>query len=318
LKIAISKEVKTAVLVLLSIGMLIWGYTFLNGKNIFSSSRTFFVEYDNVEGLTTASSVTINGMVVGKVHHISLRDQGKLLVELMMTENVDVPKSSKAIIYSPGFIGGKQIALDINYNDPELAKGGDYLQAGSLTGLIDGLGEKVDPIAKKLDSVLYNVNILVQTINKTLDPAAQKNLQDALAQLNAAMTNVNTITGKFDRIVSSNETKINNIVSDFNTTSKNLSTFSNDLDKIQLQKLQDIINKFDNAASNLDNMMTDINSGKGNLGKLMKEEQLYQNLEDATKELNQLLEDVKLNPRRYINISVFGKKAAPYEEPVKP
>lgn len=318
MKIAISREVKTAVLVLLSIGMLIWGYTFLNGKNIFSSSRTFFVEYDNVEGLSTASSVTINGMVVGKVHHISLKDQGKLLVELMITENVDVPKSSKAIIYSPGFIGGKQIALEINYKDPELAQSGDYLQAGSLTGLIDGLGEKVDPIAKKLDSVLYNVNILVQTINKTLDPAAQKNLQDALAQLNAAMTNANAITGKFDRIVSSNETKINNIVSDFNTTSKNLSAFSNDLDKIQLQKLQDILNKFDSAASNLDNMMTDINSGKGNLGKLMKEEQLYQNLEDATKELNQLLEDVKLNPRRYINISVFGKKAAPYEEPVKP
>lgn len=318
MKIAISREVKTAVLVLLSIGMLIWGYTFLNGKNIFSSSRTFFVEYDNVEGLSTASSVTINGMVVGKVHHISLKEQGKLLVELMMTENVDVPKSSKAIIYSPGFIGGKQIALEINYKDPELAQSGDYLQAGSLTGLIDGLGEKVDPIAKKLDSVLYNVNILVQTINKTLDPAAQKNLQDALAQLNAAMTNANAITGKFDRIVSSNETKINNIVSDFNTTSKNLSAFSNDLDKIQLQKLQDILNKFDSAASNLDNMMTDINSGKGNLGKLMKEEQLYQNLEDATKELNQLLEDVKLNPRRYINISVFGKKAAPYEEPVKP
>ncbi|SEH66062.1 phospholipid/cholesterol/gamma-HCH transport system substrate-binding protein [Paenimyroides aquimaris] len=318
MKIAISREVKTAVLVLLSIGMLIWGYTFLNGKNIFSSSRTFFVEYDNVEGLSTASSVTINGMVVGKVHHISLKDQGKLLVELMMTENVDVPKSSKAIIYSPGFIGGKQIALEINYKDPELAQSGDYLQAGSLTGLIDGLGEKVDPIAKKLDSVLYNVNILVQTINKTLDPAAQKNLQDALAQLNATMTNANAITGKFDRIVSSNETKINNIVSDFNTTSKNLSAFSNDLDKIQLQKLQDILNKFDSAASNLDNMMTDINSGKGNLGKLMKEEQLYQNLEDATKELNQLLEDVKLNPRRYINISVFGKKAAPYEEPVKP
>lgn len=318
MKIAISREVKTAVLVLLSIGMLIWGYTFLNGKNIFSSSRTFFVEYDNVEGLSTASSVTINGMVVGKVHHISLKDQGKLLVELMITENVDVPKSSKAIIYSPGFIGGKQIALEINYKDPELAQSGDYLQAGSLTGLIDGLGEKVDPIAKKLDSVLYNVNILVQTINKTLDPAAQKNLQDALAQLNVAMTNANAITGKFDRIVSSNETKINNIVSDFNTTSKNLSAFSNDLDKIQLQKLQDILNKFDSAASNLDNMMTDINSGKGNLGKLMKEEQLYQNLEDATKELNQLLEDVKLNPRRYINISVFGKKAAPYEEPVKP
>ncbi len=316
MKIAISKEVKTAVLVLLSIGMLIWGYTFLNGKNIFSSSRTFFVEYDNVEGLSTASSVTINGMVVGKVHHISLKGQGKLLVELMMTDNVDIPKSSKAVIYSPDLLGGKQIALQINYDDPTLAKSGDYLPAGQLNGLIDSLGQKVDPIAKKLDSVLYNVNILVQSINKTLDPAAQKNLQEALAKLNTTMGNANAITGKFDRIVSNNETKINNIVSDFNTTSKNLSAFSNDLDKIQLQKLQDILNKFDSAASSLDKMMSDANNGKGNIGKLMKEEQLYNNLESATKELNSLLEDVKLNPRRYINISVFGKKAQPYAEPV--
>lgn len=317
MNLKISREVKTALLVLLSIGMLIWGYSFLRGKNIFSSSRTFYVEYENVEGLTTASSVTINGMVVGKVHSISLKEQGKLLVELMMTEDVDVPKTSKALIYSPGFIGGKQIALDINYKDATLAQSGDYLNGGQITGMIDGLGEKVDPIAQKLDSVLYNVNVLVGSINKTLDPIAQKNLQEALAELNATMKNANGITSKFDRIVSTNETKINNIVSDFNTTSKNLSAFSNDLDKIQLQKLQDILNKFDSAASNLDQMMKDVNSGKGNIGKLLKEEQLYQNLENTTKELNQLLEDVKLNPRRYINISVFGKKAEPYAEPIK-
>lgn len=314
MKIAISREIKTAVLVLLSIGMLIWGYTFLNGKNLFNSSRTFFVEYDNVEGLSTASSVTINGMVVGKVHHISLKGQGKILVELVMTDDVDIPISSKAVMYSPDLIGGKQIALQINYNDATLAKSGDYLQSGKMTGMIDDFTQKVDPIAKKLDSVLYNVNILVQSINKTLDPAAQKNLQESLAQLNATMGNANAITGKFDRIVSTNEAKINNIVSDFNTTSKNLSAFSNDLDKIQLQKLQDILNKFDSAASSLNQMMADANSGKGNIGKLMKEEQLYNNLESATKELNQLLEDVKLNPSRYINISVFGKKAQPYQE----
>ena len=148
MKIAISKEVKTAVLVLLSIGMLIWGYTFLNGKNIFSSARTFYVEYDNVEGLSTASSVTINGMVVGKVNNISLKEQGTLLVELTMTDKVAIPKSSKAVIYSPDLLGGKQIALQINYNDPELAESGDFLQSGSVAGMLDTLGAKVDPIAK--------------------------------------------------------------------------------------------------------------------------------------------------------------------------
>lgn len=313
----LSKEIKTAILVLVSIALLIWGISFLNGSNIFSSSRKFYVKYPNVEGLSTASTVTINGLVVGKVNNIKLEGNGELLVELLMTDPVDVPKSSKAMIYSPSFLGGKQISLDINYKDAALAQSGDFLTGGNVSGLLDGLGEKADPIVQKLDSVLYNVNVLVSNINRTLDPAAQKNLQDALAELNATMKNANAITGKFDRIVTTNESKINNIVSDFNKTSSNLSKFSSELDKIQLEKLQDILNKFDQSASSLQALLNDVQNGKGNIGKLMKEEELYQNLEKASKELNQLLEDVKLNPKRYINISVFGKTAQPYQEPTK-
>lgn len=314
----ITKEIKTAILVLVSIALLIWGIMFLSGTNLFNSNRKFYVVYPNVEGLSTASSVTINGLVVGKVSRIQLREDGELLVELLMTDPVDVPKSSKAVIYSPSFIGGKQIALQINYKEADLAQDGDFLEGGNMSGLLDGLGEKADPLIQKLDSVLYNVNVLMTSVNQTLNPEAKKNLQDALAELNATMKNAHQITSKFDRIVSTNESKINNIVSDFNNTSKNLSAFSDDLDKIQLEKLQDILTKFDSAAATLDQMMKDMDSGKGNLGKLLKEEQLYHNLEGATKELNQLLEDVKLNPRRYINISVFGKKAEPYTEGVTP
>lgn len=314
----ITKEIKTAILVLVSIALLIWGIMFLSGTNLFNSNRKFYVVYPNVEGLSTASSVTINGLVVGKVSRIQLREDGELLVELLMTDPVDVPKSSKAVIYSPSFLGGKQIALQINYKEADLAQDGDFLEGGNMSGLLDGLGEKADPLIQKLDSVLYNVNVLMTSVNQTLNPEAKKNLQDALAELNATMKNAHQITSKFDRIVSTNESKINNIVSDFNNTSKNLSAFSDDLDKIQLEKLQDILTKFDSAAATLDQMMKDMDSGKGNLGKLLKEEQLYHNLEGATKELNQLLEDVKLNPRRYINISVFGKKAEPYTEGVTP
>ena len=311
----ISKEIKAAILVLASVGLLIWGISFLAGTNLFSKKRVFYVKYPNVEGLSTASSVTINGLVVGKVNNIELQKDGELLVELLMTNDVEVPKSSKAVMYAPSFLGGKQISLEINYQDPTLAQTGDFLTGGNMSGLLDGLGEKADPIVHKLDSVLYNVNVLVGSLNNTLNPETQQNLQNALAELNATMKNANAITGKFDRIVTTNESKINAIVSDFNKTSENLSAFSNELDKIQLQKLQDILNKFDQAATTLNNLMTDVDQGKGNIGKLLKEEQLYQNIEDVTKELNELLEDVKLNPKRYINISVFGKTSQPYVAP---
>ncbi len=309
----VTKEIKTAILVLVSIALLIWGITFLSGSNIFNSTRKFYVVYPNVEGLTTASSVTINGLVVGKVNKIQLMENGSLQVELLMTDPVDVPKTSKAVMYSPSFLGGKQISLEINYNETNFAQDGDFLEGGNMSGLLDGLGEKADPLIQKLDSVLLNVNKLVESINTTLDEETQKNLQEAIAELNQTMKNANGITSKFDRMVTENESKINNIVNDFGQTSKNLAAFSDDLDKVQLEKLQEILAKFDSAAASLDNMMKDVENGKGNLGKLLKEEQLYQNLEGATKELNELLEDVKLNPRRYINISVFGKSAAPYK-----
>lgn len=310
----VTKEIKTAILVLVSIALLIWGISFLSGSNLFNATRKFYVVYPNVEGLSTASSVTINGLVVGKVSKIQLLESGSLQVELLMTDPVDVPKTSKAVIYSPSFLGGKQIALQINYNEATLAQSGDFLDGGNMSGLLDGLGEKADPLIQKLDSVLLNVNNLMVSLNTTLNEETQKNLQEAIVELNQTMKNANGITSKFDRIVSENESKINQIVSDFGQTSKNLSAFSEDLDKIQLEKLQEILTKFDSAAASLDHLMKDIENGKGNLGKLLKEEQLYQNLEGATKELNQLLEDVKLNPRRYINISVFGKSAAPYKE----
>ncbi len=308
----VSKEIKTALLVLVSIALLLWGYNFLKGKNLFDSSRKFYVEYTNVEGLSTASAVTINGLGVGKVNHIAIQPNGKLLVEILMTNPVEIPKSSKAIIYAPALIGGKQIAIETNYASREMAESGDYLIAGTQAGLLDGLGAKADPVMQKLDSVLYNVNKLVIGINGTLDPVAQKNLQNALAELNQTMVNAKGITSKFDRIVSSNEGKINNIMTDFNTTSQNLNKLSTNLSQADLNA---IVSKFDHAATNLDNLISSIDRGEGNIGKLMKDETLYKNLNKASKELSQLLEDVKLNPKRYVSISVFGKNAGPYVAP---
>lgn len=308
----ISRELKTAILVLSSLALLIWGYNFLKGSDLFGSSKKFYVNYDNVEGLAPGAGVTISGLVVGKVNSIILNEKGKLLVEILMTNPIEVSKSSKALIYAPGFIGGKQISIEPNYADTNMAVSGDFLASGTQLGMLDSLGEKADPIAKKLDSVLLNVNTLVKSINNTLDPVAQKNLQNALAELNKTMINANGITTKFDRIVTNNEGRIDGIMTNFNATSKNLNTLSNDLAQSDIKA---IIGKFDNAASNLDKLLADIDKGNGNIGKLMKDEALYNNLNKASKELNQLLEDVKLNPKRYINISVFGKNPGPYVEP---
>lgn len=309
----ISRELKTAILVLSSIALLLWGYNFLKGSDLFGSSRKFFVDYENVEGLAPGASVTINGLVVGKVSHINLSDNGKLMVEIIMTNSIEIPKSSKAIIYSPGFIGGKQIAIHLNLEDKNFAEDGDHLHGESDPGMLDSLTEKVEPITHKLDSVLYNVNKLVISLNQTLDPVTQQNLQNAIAELNQTLANANHITQKVDKVLVTNQGKIDGMMTNFNATSKNLNTLSTDLVQADLKAT---IQKFDNAAANLDKLFADIQNGNGNVGKLMKDENLYNNLNKASSELNMLLQDVKLNPKRYINISVFGKKTEPYVEPV--
>lgn len=308
----ISKEIKTALLVIGSLALLIWGYNFLKGKDLFSSNRTFYVNYDNVEGLNQASTVTINGMIVGKVNNIFMNNEGTITVELSVNSPIEIPASTVAEIYSPGMLGGKQVALIVDFSDGNLASSGDFLNSGVKIGLLDGLSGKADPIMVKLDSVLYNVNQLVVGLNNTLDDSLKASLQNSLAELNHTLKNTTQITTGFNRIIADNEQKIGTIVSDFSETSGNLKQMSEELAQADLKATLD---KFEETADNLSNMMAKIESGEGNLGKLINDDELYNNLEGTSKELNQLIEDIKLNPKRYLNISVFGKKSTPYEEP---
>ncbi|WP_165773010.1 MlaD family protein [Avrilella dinanensis] len=310
----ITKEIKTALLVLGSLAILIWGYNFLKGKDLFGNNRIFYVTYENVEGLTQASTVTLNGMVVGKVNKISIGDNAKIVVEISINNPIDIPASTVAEIYSPGMLGGKQIGLIVDYSDTNLAKNGDYLVSGIKLGIVDGLSGKADPIMIKLDSVLYNVNKLVVGLNNTLDDDLKNSLHNSLAELNQTLKNATQITSGFNRIVGDNEQKIGTIVSDFEQTSGNLKTMS---DQLAQADLKSTLDKFEQTAESLSAMMAKIDNGEGNLGKLINDEQLYNNLEGTSKELNQLIEDIKLNPKRYIHISVFGKNPGPYEEPKK-
>lgn len=313
----LSKEIKTAILVIVSFVLVLWGITFLRGNDLFNAGKKFYVKYENVEGLTTASKVTVNGLVVGRVSKIDLQDDGSLIVELSINKPVDITKNTKAVIYAPSMLGDKQIFLDIDRSTNNLADNGDFLANGSVNGLIDNLGAKADPIMAKLDEVMTNVNALLVNVNNTLDPATQKNLQDAIANLNHSMKNVNGTTLKVDQMVATNQPKLNNIVNNFNKSSDNLAQFSLQLDKIEVENLQKIINNLESTTISLNTMLNDLNNGKGTAGKLLKDEKMYNNLEKASKELGQLLQDLKLNPKRYINLSIFGKKNIPYTEPIQ-
>ena len=152
----ISREIKTAILVIASILLFIWGYGFLKGKDLFTNYRTFYVEYQNVEGLATAAPVTINGLVVGKVNSIKLQNTtGKLIVELLIKSDFPISKSSIVKIYEPGLIGGKQIQIIPNLADKSIAETESYLIGSIKPGLTDLVAEKLTPLQEKVEKIRF-------------------------------------------------------------------------------------------------------------------------------------------------------------------
>lgn len=301
----LSREIKTAILVISAILLFIWGYSFLKGRDLFNSYKYFHVVYDNVEGLSSSAPVTMNGLVIGKVNEIKIGADAKLIVEVQVKTDFPISKTSVLQIYEPGFIGGKQIALIPNLQDANLAQSGDTLASEMRVGMLAKLGTQVEPLQQKLENTIVSADSLLTNFNTLLNQKNKDNLTIAIAELSKAMTSIN-------KMLNSNQNNIDGIMTNLNHTSANFSKISDSLAQVNIgQTVKDL----ENTLANINSLISDIESGKGTLGKLMKDDGMYNNLTNASKELELLLQDIRLNPTRYINISVFGKKNKPYVAP---
>ncbi|WNM18890.1 MlaD family protein [Flavobacterium capsici] len=308
----ITREIKTAILVIASILLFIWGYSFLKGKDLLSNYSTFYVKYDNVDGLVKSASVTINGLVVGKVNTIKLDEDWTSVVELQINGDYKITKNSIAELYSPGPIGGKQIALIPNKETKDLAVSGDYLVSSSKLGLTETVSNEIKPIKDKLNSVLENANTMLVNINQVLDAKTKENLRASLENLNATLAQFKEVSQNANEMLADNKSKISATMTNVEKASGNFSKMSDSLAKANIGET---VKKLENTLASVDKLMADIQSGKGTLGKLAKDEAMYNNFTKASKELELLLQDLRLNPTRYINVSLFGKKNKPYKAP---
>jgi phospholipid/cholesterol/gamma-HCH transport system substrate-binding protein len=310
----ITREIKTAILVIGSILLFIWGYSFLKGKDLFTDYKTFYVEYDNVEGLPSSAVVTLNGLNIGKVSGIKLDEKtGKLVVELQLKTDFPISKTSEASIYEPGFIGGKQIAIHPNLKDKELAADGQRLIGTTKLGLTASLGDKLVPVQEKLEKLMLNADQLISGINNVLDKKGQENLKVSLEELSKTIAQFHKASQGVNSLLDANKAQIKGVVTNFNKISNDFSKISDSLNKADLGKTVRNLNK---TLAKADNIMGDLEAGKGSIGKLLKDEAFYNNMKATTKELELLLQDVRLFPTRYVNVSLFGKKNKPYVAPV--
>lgn len=309
----LTREIKTAILVIASILLFIWGYSFLKGKDLFHSYTTVYVEYDSVEGLSPSAPVTLNGLVIGKIEQISINpNTAKLLVELQIDTDFPISKKSTATIYEPGFIGGKQIAIEPNFSDKTNIESGDHLKANVRLGMTESLSKKLVPLQDKIEKILVNADNLITGINNVLDKKTQEDLKKSLAELSKTMEQFHQASAGVNSMLAENKAQISGTVANFNKVSGNFAKMSDSLNKADLGKTVKTLNA---TLTKVNGIMAGLEAGNGSMGKMLKDDVFYNNLSSTSKELELLLQDFRLYPTRYVNVSLFGKKNKPYKAP---
>jgi phospholipid/cholesterol/gamma-HCH transport system substrate-binding protein len=312
-----SREVKTAILAIGTILLFIFGYSFLKGTNLLDKNRTFFVTYDNVEGLAKASPVTINGLTVGKVNDIEfLNNQGTLLVSFSIKEpDFEFSKNSSVRIYSSGLLGGKSLGLFPKYDLKNMAVSGDTLIGSVEDDMLVAVTKALGPLEDKVNSTLATLDVLLLSVTEVLDQKTRTNLQSAISNLNATMVSLNGASSSLDGLLNKNTEKLDRTFTNLDKMAVTFNALSDSLARLEPGRL---FLEFQSVVSRFKSIATGLEKGEGSMGKLLKDEQLYENLEGASKQLEALLQDIKLNPNRYIHISVFGKDNKEYKTPANP
>jgi len=312
----VSRELKTGVIAILIIILVIWGYNFMKNQKVFDNSRTLFAEYQNVQGLVKSSPVTINGLIVGKVEKISFHPskEGVLVVNINFTDEIEFSTNSVAEIYSPDFISGKSLKIRIAYDDAPIAKNGDTLIGKFDSGILGTINEQIAPLQNKVESFIVNTDTVMYNLNSVLDIENQKNLKLSLKHMSATLANFEKFSKSADKILAANNNKIDSILNNANVA---MNSFAQMMDSLEKADLGATVKRLQVTLDGFNKLLDGIEQGNGSIGKLMKDDQLYINLENASKELEELLRDLKMHPKRYVNVSVFGKKEKPYVEEVK-
>ena len=309
-----SKELKAGVIALLAIVGFVLLFQFMKGRSLFTTDNIFYAKYDNVEGLAQSSAVSINGLKVGQVDKIipQTSKDGKInfIVKITVDDKFEFSKNSTLEIFEPGLMSGKEMRVNLVYGGPT-AKDGDTLKGAFKLGTLGSLSSQVGPVKDQLQTVLYRVDSLMANANQVVNAQNREEIRALLANLNKTVGALQTTAGSVNTLVGHNDPKLQKVLDNAAVTMESgkvtLDKYGNLAESIDTKKLNATIANLDATVGKLNQVIAGVDNGQGSLGKLMKDEQLYNNLNSASTNLNALIEDMKANPKRYINFSVFGK-----------
>ena len=308
----IKNETKVGVLAAFAIALLIIGYNFLKGNSIFSSETVLFARYTHVDGLGVSKPVLINGFQIGRVDQLTLQPNGTIIATLKIKDKYDIPKNTTARLESTDLLGGKAIVMDLG-NSTEYAKDGDTLNANVEKGLM----EAVQPVQKKAELIITKMDSILTSVNSILNPNFQKNVDKSFTSIASTLSSLEATSKKVDALVGSESSKLSSILSNVEVITVNfknngakidaiLTDLNSVTDKVAALNFKQTIDNANKAIADLQGIVTDVKNGKGSLGQLINDKQMYDNLTNAAKNLDNLMIDLKANPKRYVHFSVFG------------
>ena len=303
----VKKEVKVGILVVAALLVLYFGIDFLKGSDVFNPAKTYYAHYSNVDGLTASNPIMLNGFQVGLVKKIRIvqGSEKPVLVELEINKSIKVGRNGKALLSNNGLLGGKMIVLDPGTG--EVLTEGDTLIGSVIPGFTSMLEDKAQPMVNQVTHLVKTVDTLVASFHPTA------------AKLGETLESVRKLSDASTNLVSDSRSEVHEIAQNLQKLSASLLEAEKQLQQLlaKTDKITDSLNKADIAgavhslhksADQLNQTLSSINQGKGSLGKLVKSDSLYKNLNASSASLNSLLIDVKANPKRYVHFSLFGGK----------
>ncbi|QLG46670.1 MlaD family protein [Costertonia aggregata] len=309
----LSREIKTGIIVIGGILLFIMGYSYLKASPLFDDSKTFYAVYKNVGGLQPGTQVTINGLTVGKVQDIKFKDRsGSLVVTFSVNNSLEFSKNSRAELYDTGIIGGKGIQIRPAFDGSRMAKTGDTLATDTRPGLTELVQQKLTPLQLKVEDAVSNADSLLINVNEILDDDTKRELRESIKGLNLLVRSFQQSANGLNTLLNDNKEQLDGSIQNIGKITENFAKLSDSLNNMQLGKT---MKGLQSTIASLDMLLGKIEKGEGSLGKLANNEELYDNLSNASRELDLLLQDFRLNPKRYVNVSVFGKKQKDYTLP---
>jgi phospholipid/cholesterol/gamma-HCH transport system substrate-binding protein len=311
-KMKISNETKIGALTSIAIVFLILGFNFLKGKSFASKTLHFYAQFDNIQGLANSNPIVISGKQVGTVSSSDGgRNMRKIIVTMNMNQALDIPDNSVAII-TPSIIGTTSIEIKLG-NSTTFYKDGDTISTKAGAGMFDETLQKIDPVLFAVKNAVGSLDSVLLAVNSIFDAATKNNIKATMENLNKTTASLRQLLDSETGVVAKTLNNLSSFIGGLAKNNDKIDSTLNNLDKTTANlvnlDLQGTLSTLNGTINSLKIAMDKINSENGTLGKLVNNASLYNNLNATSNKINLLLDDIRVHPKRYVSISVFGKKS---------